>query len=58
MIVEAPIDSDWDKTMQKLATLPLQQEWERHMCQFQDCGADVSAYEKWRMMERMFYLYE
>lgn len=27
MIVEAPLDFDWDSAMAKLATLPRQQEW-------------------------------
>ena len=42
MIVETPVDFDWDSAMTKLATLPRQAEWD----------------EKWQMMERMFYLYE
>ena len=28
MIVETPLDFDWDTAMAKLATLPRQQEWE------------------------------
>ena len=28
MIVETPIDFDWESAMAKLATLPRQQEWE------------------------------
>ena len=44
MIVETPLDFDWDSAMEKLAGLPRQQEWEDYMSIFQ-------------CMERMFYLY-
>lgn len=58
MIVETPLDFDWDTAMARLATLPRQEEWERYMAIFQDCNEDDTADEKWKMMERMFYLYE
>lgn len=35
MIVETPLDFDWDEAMAKLATLPRQQEWEDYMSVFQ-----------------------
>lgn len=57
MIVEAPLDFDWDSAMAKLATLPRQQEWEEYMAMFQDCDATATSDEKWKMMERMFHLY-
>ena len=57
MIVETPVDFNWDEVMERLATLPRQQEWETFMSRFQDCSADASADEKWQMMDRMFYLY-
>ncbi len=57
MIVDAPIDFNWDEAMRKLATLPRQEEWERHVAMFQDCVADATSDQKWQMMERMFYLY-
>ena len=57
MIVETPVDFNWDEAMERLATLPRQQEWETFMSRFQDCSADASADEKWQMMDRMFYLY-
>ena len=57
MIVETPIDFDWDSAMAKLATLPRQQEWEEYMAMFQDCDATATSDEKWKMMERMFHLY-
>lgn len=58
MIVETPIDFDWDTAMQKLATLPRQQEWEAYVALLQGCDPDTPATEKWHMMERMFYLYD
>lgn len=57
MIVETPLDFDWDSAMAKLATLPRQQEWEEYMAMFQDCDAIATSDEKWKMMERMFHLY-
>ena len=58
MIVETPLDFDWDTAMARLATLPRQQEWESLMARFQQCRADATSDEKWQMMERMFNLYE
>ena len=58
MIVETPLDFDWDYAMARLATLPRQQEWEDYMSIFQDCEQGATATEKWQMMERMFYLYD
>ena len=58
MIVETPVDFDWDSAMARLATLPEQQEWEDYMAEFQVAEQGASADEKWRMMERIFYLYK
>ena len=58
MIVETPLDFDWDSAMARLATLPRQQEWEDYMSLFQDCHAGDTATDKWQMMERIFHLYE
>lgn len=57
MIVETPLDFDWDSAMARLATLPRQEEWEMYVAQFQQCNENATSDEKWRMMERMFYLY-
>lgn len=35
MIVDAPVDFDWDAAMERLATLPRQEEWEKHVAEFQ-----------------------
>ena len=58
MIVETPLDFDWDSAMARLATLPRQQEWEEYMAIFQDCNPNATSNEKWQMMERMFHLYD
>ena len=58
MIVETPLDFDWDSAMARLATLPRQQEWEDYMAMFQQCKEGATSDEKWQMMEQMFYLYE
>lgn len=58
MIVETPLDFDWDSAMKRLATLPRQQEWEDFVAVFQACRLGSASNEKWRMMRRMFYLYD
>ena len=57
MIVDTPLDFDWDSAMARLATLPRQDEWEHYVAMFQQCAADATSDEKWQMMDRMFYLY-
>ena len=46
MIVETPVDFDWDTAMARLNTLPRQQ-----------AAPGMSSAEKWKPMERMFHLY-
>ena len=58
MIVETPVDFDWDTAMAKLATLPRQAEWEAFTSIFQDCKPGSTSDQKWKMMERIFYLYD
>lgn len=58
MIVETPLDFDWDSAMTKLATLPRQAEWEEYVSSFQNCNSGDTSDEKWKMMDRIFYLYE
>lgn len=58
MIVETPIDFDWQEAMARLAVLPRQQEWEESMAEYQQCSANATSDEKWQMMERMFHLWE
>lgn len=58
MIVEAPLDFDWDSAMQRMATLPRQAEWEALTARYQKASADASSAEKWQLMERIFHLYD
>lgn len=58
MIVDTPADFDWEVAMNRLATLPRQQEWEEYMALFQQCRAEATSNEKWQMMDRLFHLYE
>lgn len=57
MIVDAPMDFDWDAAMKRLSTLPRQQEWEDHVAEYQKCAKGETSNEKWKMMERMFHIY-
>lgn len=57
MIIDTPVGFDLDAAMQRLATLPRQQEWETYMSIFQKCSADATSAEKWQPMERIFHLY-
>ena len=58
MIVETPLDFEWDTAMARLATLPRQTEWEDYVAMFQQCEKGSSSDQKWQPMERIFHLYE
>ncbi|MDR2469596.1 MAG: L-rhamnose mutarotase [Tannerella sp.] len=58
MIVETPLDFDWDTAFARLASLPRQQEWEDYMSIFQDVKPGSSSSEKWKQMQRIFKLYD
>ena len=58
MIVETPLDFDWETAMARLASLPRQAEWEAYMSIFQQADATATSAEKWQLMDRMFYLYK
>jgi len=58
MIVETPLDFEWDAAFEKLAVLPRQTEWEEQMSVFQLSKPDASSTEKWKMMKRIFHLYD
>lgn len=58
MIVETPLDFDWDTAMARLATLPRQQEWEDFVAKFQLCDPNATSSQKWQLMDRIFYLYD
>jgi L-rhamnose mutarotase len=58
MIVETPLDFEWETAMSKLATLPRQAEWEDYMSIFQVAKPRASSAEKWQLMDRFFHLYK
>lgn len=58
MIVETPLDFEWDSAFAKLATLPRQSEWEEYMSIFQNADPQATSSEKWQLMDRIFHLYE
>ena len=57
MIVETPLDFEWEKAMAHLSTLPRQEECENYMAEFQLVKIGMSSAEKWQLMERIFHLY-
>ena len=57
MIVETPLNFNWDEAMAKLAKLPRQNEWEDYVSSFQDTKKGCTSSEKWNLMERIFHLY-
>lgn len=58
MIVDTPLDFDWDSAMARLASMPRQAEWEAAVAALQGCSPDATSDQKWTMMERMFHLYD
>ena len=58
MIVGMPQELEWDEVMSRLATLPKQAEWEALTAQYQQAEATATSDAKWKMMERIFHLYE
>lgn len=57
MIVETNLDFEWDKAMEKFATLPRQAEWEAHVAKLQGENPNLKSDEKWQLMDRIFHLY-
>ena len=58
MILEMPIDLEWDNVMNRLGKLPRQEEWEAYTAHFQKADSSASSAEKWQLMESIFHLYE
>lgn len=58
MIIETPADFDWDSSMKKMATLPKQTEWEALTARYQQTNPHAASAEKWKLMERIFHLYD
>jgi Uncharacterized conserved protein len=57
MIVETPLDFDWDKAMAELDKLPRQREWENYVSVFQSVLPGSTSSQKWQLMDRIFHLY-
>lgn len=58
MIVETPLDFEWETAMQRLDTLPRQAEWEAFVALLQGADPNASSAEKWQLMDQMFHLYK
>ena len=58
MVVETPLDFEWEPAMEKLSTLNKQAEWEEYMAIFQKPLPGAAENEKWKLMDRYFHLYE
>ncbi|GHT20451.1 hypothetical protein AGMMS4957_07370 [Bacteroidia bacterium] len=58
MIVETPLDFDWDAAFGRLATFERQAEWEDFVGQFQEGSSGKRSEEKWQLAERVFSIHE
>ncbi|MBB4035851.1 L-rhamnose mutarotase [Dysgonomonas hofstadii] len=58
MIIETPLDFDWDEAFGRLATYERQAEWEEFVSKFQVAGSGKRSEEKWQLIERIFSLSE
>ena len=64
MIIETPLDFDWDTAFGRLATFERQAEWEAFVGKFQKVSVveaghasfQLRSEEKWQLMERIFSL--
>ncbi|MDR2563086.1 MAG: L-rhamnose mutarotase [Prevotellaceae bacterium] len=56
MIVETPIDFDWDEAFGRLASFERQSEWEEFVARFQQVEPGKRSDQKWTLMERVFSL--
>ncbi len=58
MIVELPAEADWEEVMSRMGNYPRQAEWEALTAQYQKAEVGASSTEKWKLMERIFHLYD
>lgn len=58
MILETPVDFEWDEAFGQLATFERQAEWESFVGQFQVTTDGQRSDEKWKLVERIFSLDE
>ena len=56
MIIDATPKFNFEKDMEKLSTLPRQQEWEAFVSRFQRSSPDQKSNEKWQLMDCIFQL--
>lgn len=58
MIVEMPEELQWDEVMQRMGSYPRQAEWEALSARYQQADSNAGSAEKWKLMERIFHLYD
>ncbi len=58
MIIETPLDFEWDEAFGRLATFERQAEWEQFVAPYQLVKDGQRSEEKWHLMERIFSLSE
>lgn len=56
MIMDTVADFDHEEAMKELADKPRQAEWEAYVSRFQGTSDEVSAADKWQLMERIYKL--
>ena len=56
MICDTVDNFDWERDMQRLATLPRQAEWEAYVSKFQGCDPNASSKDKWHLMDKIYSL--
>ena len=54
MIMDTVADFDHDKAMTELAKKPRQSEWETYVSRFQQTSSEVTADEKWQLMDCIY----
>lgn len=58
MILETPVDFNWDASFGRLASYERQAEWEDFVGKFQIADGGQRSDEKWQLIERIFSLTE
>lgn len=58
MVLETPVDFNWDESFGKLAGYERQAEWEDFVSKFQITAEGQRSDEKWQLIERIFSLTE
>jgi L-rhamnose mutarotase len=56
MILEAGPEFNFERDMERLSTMPRQQEWEAFVSRFQRSEPGSASKDKWKRMERIFSL--